>query len=291
MRIGITKCSFISRKISDDNSFSKCELPVAGNSQEVARMRRNAVKDILPWEQPWSSVTFLEGCTRWPLNSLLLSKLLDFILEASQHFAFLFLGAPWTLLPSPYAAPNTDSLDPGWTGCYCTLDLQKTPGHFLPACHFPNSADPLRTPQVIVKRFLFFFFLDAQLLPVFTIFWLSNSSFWLKMKKAAIKMPWTTRAKFLLLWLNTSQTTLQIANMLKTAVMCSWWAMELHLWGSPWLSSTRCLEKHLNQLPTSELLNIKTKCLLRKVYQELPNLGPWCALIIISFTILLLTHT
>lgn len=170
MRIGITKCSFISRKISDDNSFSKCELPVAGNSQEVARMRRNAVKDILPWEQPWSSVTFLEGCTRWPLNSLLLSKLLDFILEASQHFAFLFLGAPWTLLPSPYAAPNTDSLDPGWTGCYCTLDLQKTPGHFLPACHFPNSADPLRTPQVIVKRFLFFFFFGCSIVTRFYYF-------------------------------------------------------------------------------------------------------------------------
>lgn len=65
MRIGITECSFKSRKISDDKSFSKRELPVARNSQEVARMRRNAVKDILPWEQPWTSVTLLvEGCTR-----------------------------------------------------------------------------------------------------------------------------------------------------------------------------------------------------------------------------------
>lgn len=189
----------------------------------------------------------------------------------SGSFSALCFLIPWgyilrTLLSSPYAAPNSDSLDPGWTGCYYTLGLQKTPGHFLPACYFPNSADPLWTLQVIVKRFLsfFFFFLDAQLLLIFTIFWLSNSSFWLKMKKATIKMPWTTRAKYLLLWLNTSQTTLQIANVLKTAVMCSWWAMELHLWGSPWLSSTRCLEKHLNQLPTSELLNIKTKVLTEK---------------------------
>jgi len=107
----------------------------------------------------WTSITFLvEGCTRWPLSSLLASKVRFY----SRSFSALCLLIPWgyilrSLLPSPYAASNTDSLDPGWTGCYWTSGLQKTPGHFLPTRDFPNSADPLWTPQVMVKRSLSFF--------------------------------------------------------------------------------------------------------------------------------------